>query len=222
MRYSWILGTGPFPTPIDHDKLGEPETDVAVSTAAEAIEGLEPSPDSKAPATASVGMPERERRIRRSTIVVSALAVALVLALAGTGYLFTRLRVENAQEADRRDATQAARQLVRNLMMLDSNDAQASLGRVLALSTGDFREQLTSQSSGLQQVLGQAHVSSSGDVSEAGLVKLDRDDATVLVAARALVKNSELPNGTPRQYRMSVTLQRVSGQWLAANVEFVP
>jgi Mce-associated membrane protein len=156
------------------------------------------------------------------TIVVVTLALLLVLVLAGVGYLLVQSRYSSAHADDRADAVQAARQLVMNLMTLDHTNPQASLDRVLAASSGEFREQFGSQVAAIQNVLKEAQVSSSGDVTEAGLATLDGDRATVLVAASALVKNTETPDGEPRQYRMSVTLQRDSDAWSVSNVEFVP
>jgi Mce-associated membrane protein len=117
---------------------------------------------------------------------------------------------------------QAARQLVINLTTLDHTNPKTSLDRVLEASTGEFRDQFSSQASVIQNVLRDAEVSSSGNVPEAGLARMDGDTAVVLVAASALVKNKETPRGEPRQYRLSVSLKRQSGTWLASNVEFVP
>jgi Mce-associated membrane protein len=159
---------------------------------------------------------------RPPAAVVALLVVLLVCALAGGTVLLLQKRATATAEDDRAGALQAARQMVVNLMTLDHNAPQESLDRVTQGATGQFREQFSTQASAIQTILQQAAVSSSGEVSEAGVAQLDRDSATVLVASTALVKNTQAPQGEPRQYRMLIKLQKQADNWLASDVEFVP
>ncbi|MCW2717496.1 MAG: hypothetical protein JWR81_1318 [Pseudonocardia sp.] len=213
------------PEPLDGIVLDEtdavpvpvPDEPATPSPAGEAESDPDPdNPDNTGPPDPPPGRPHPP------TWVVSLLVALLVLALAGGAVLLLQVRAAARTEDDRTGALQAARQMVVNLMTLNHTAPQQSLDRVLQGSTGQFREQFSTEASAIKTVLQQAQVSSSGDVSEAGVAELDGDTATVLVASTATVKNSQAPQGEPRQYRMLVKLQKQSDAWLVSDVEFVP
>lgn len=68
----------------------------------------------------------------------------------------------------------------------------------------------------------QGKVDSTGTADEAGVSELTHDTATVLVAVRSTVKNTQTPQGAPRMYRMSVKLAKEGDKWLVSGMQFVP
>lgn len=58
-------------------------------------------------------------------------------------------------------------------------------------------------------------------MKEAGLVRVDDDNAQVLVAVASVVKNPDAPQGDARVYRMMASLEHSGDAWLVSDVEFV-
>jgi Mce-associated membrane protein len=62
-------------------------------------------------------------------------------------------------------------------------------------------------------------VRSAGSVGDAGVERIDSSTATVLLSVNATVKNSQVPNGAVRSFRMVVALRSDGGRWLASSVD---
>ncbi|MCW2716382.1 MAG: hypothetical protein JWR81_204 [Pseudonocardia sp.] len=158
---------------------------------------------------------------RRIHLVLGGAAVLLVAALV---WLVIQTRTEAEQRDDETAALAVARQTVVNLLTIDPATAKAALQRLEDASTGEFKQQVVAEGDQFGTVVDQAEVNATGTISEAGVRTLSGDQATVLVSAVGLVKNTETPQGEPRQYRMVLGLQRdaASGNWLVAKLDFVP
>jgi Mce-associated membrane protein len=57
--------------------------------------------------------------------------------------------------------------------------------------------------------------------TEVGLVSGDRDSAVVLVGVVAPTKNTAVPQGETKTYRMRLDLRLVGDEWKVGNLEFV-
>jgi Mce-associated membrane protein len=149
---------------------------------------------------------------------------AAVLLVAALVWLVIQTRTEAEQRDDETAALAVARQTVVNLLTIDPATAKAALQRLEDASTGEFKQQVVAEGDQFGTVVDQAEVNATGTISEAGVRTLSGDRATVLVSAVGLVKNTETPQGEPRQYRMVLGLQRdaASGNWLVAKLDFVP
>ncbi|WP_024794951.1 hypothetical protein [Tomitella biformata] len=152
--------------------------------------------------------------------VLALSSLVIVLAAAAIALL---LNVRGADAADRRDAlvVETAREVVVNLTTLDFASADADIERILAGTSGAFREQFASSSSSFREVLERGEVASTGEIREAGLVRADGDSAEVLLAVTSMVKNTDIPGGEGRVYRMKASLERAGDAWLVSDVEFV-
>ncbi|GAA3534876.1 hypothetical protein [Nocardioides daeguensis] len=148
------------------------------------------------------------------------LLVALVLLL-GTGQRALAWQDERAQAADAKEAVAAATAEVEGLVDISSATSQSDMAKLLAGATAGFRTELAAQADRLQQALTDNAVRASGDVVSAGIVKLAGDRATVIVAAAGSVQNKQTTAAEPRNYRLTVDLQRVKGDWLVSGLEFV-
>jgi Mce-associated membrane protein len=149
---------------------------------------------------------------------------AAVLLVAALVWLVIQTRTEAEQRDDETAALAVARQTVVNLLTIDPATAKAALQRLEDASTGEFKQQVVAEGDQFGTVVDQAEVNATGTISEAGVRTLSGDQATVLVSAVGLVKNTETPQGEPRQYRMVLGLQRdaASGNWFVAKLDFVP
>lgn len=175
----------------------------------------------KAPAVPVAAEPRRPRTRARMLILGALLAVVVALAVVGGIAGGSAVRA-GGQDQERAAVLAAARQEVVNIMSISSGSLNSDLSRIAAGATGEFKTEITSEKSSFVSVIKQQKVTSTGSVAAAGIESMTGDKASVLVAATATVKNTQSPKGAARDYRMQVTLQKVNGHWLAAQMEFVP
>ncbi|MCR1785134.1 nuclear transport factor 2 family protein [Nocardioides carbamazepini] len=158
-----------------------------------------------------------ERLTWRSGAVVL-VAVALLLV---TGQRALAWQDERGRVASARDAVAAATAEVEGLIDISAATSADDMAALLDGATASFRSELESQADRLRQALTDNAVEASGDVVSAGVVKLDGDRATVVVAAVGTVRNKQTDAAEPRNYRLAVDLQRTKGAWLVSGLEFV-
>ncbi|MDT7611758.1 MAG: Mce-associated rane protein [Pseudonocardiales bacterium] len=149
--------------------------------------------------------------------------LGLVLALVGvtaTGLvLLDRDRAVDRLDADRASAVRVARDVVAGMVTIDGPTAASNLDRISGETTEPLRGQLTSFSKVFETILRQGQVRSAGSVGDAGVERIDSSTATVLLSVNATVKNSQVPNGAVRSFRMVVALRSDGGRWLASSVD---
>jgi Mce-associated membrane protein len=118
-------------------------------------------------------------------------------------------------------ALAAARGEAVALTTISYKTATADLNRVLAGATGSLHSQFDKQKGQLPSTLAQTKSVSRGTVLSSGLASLNGTQAQALVALDARVSGTDTgPTGVIKHYRMVVTLQQVSGRWLASDVAF--
>lgn len=162
-----------------------------------------------------------KRRRQRPHWTTVALAVALCLAVAAAGLLgFTWYRDRGLDRAHQQ-AVAAARQTTVNFVSVSASSVDRDLQRILAGSTGDFKDEFSRGQSQVRATIVENNVESRGSVLRAALVSGDRRTAVVLVAIDATVKNSKAPDGRVSHYRIQVEVAYVSGHWLVSRLQFV-
>ena len=160
------------------------------------------------------GPPGGRRLLVAFALLTVLLAVAaVVLAVLLRGYS----RTEDARDA----ALQAARQSALNLTSIDTRDFDQDIKKVIDGATGAFLADFQSRSKDLQGVLAANKVISQGQVIEAGIVRSDATNATVLVVVDSVVQNTAAPEGRPNTYRMQLDLELRDGRWLTSMLQFV-
>lgn len=162
-------------------------------------------------------------RVRRT--IFAGAVFALILAVGATIALGVRAdsRTDRLRqdESSRAAAIQRAEQGMRLLIGIDGATGKDNLDKLSKWATGEFADQLETLSETVVGVLAQGEVASQGDVAAVGLEGLRGGQAKVLLAATALVSNSELPDGELRTYRVVTTLNRVDDEWKIVEVEFL-
>lgn len=151
-----------------------------------------------------------------------AVGVVVLALLAGVIVFGVQWWGQQSSDADREAAAGAARKTASDLTTLNYNTIDADVRRVMDMTTGDFRNQFTQSADPFTNVVRQAQVQTTSDVVASGVKSFGDGKATVLVAVRSQVRNSQSPDPQVRNYRMSLDLQRQGDQWLTSNVEFVP
>ncbi|MGI8762038.1 MAG: hypothetical protein ACR2LF_12240 [Jatrophihabitantaceae bacterium] len=182
-----------------------------------------------APDQDGTGRPDRPAGDRRAgrilrrpaVLLASAVAVVAVALLVVAILQSVSLRHSDAVAGYRSAAVGAARQEVLDLTTLSAATAPADVKRLLDGATAEFRDRFAQQATAFQTALAQGEVTSTGTTTSAGLVSLDGDTATVIVAATATVKNTQSPRGAARSYRFTVTVRHVGARWLVSSLTFV-
>lgn len=161
-----------------------------------------------------IGLPSLTPGLAATTVLVLAL-----LALAG----WRGLAWQDARDrlSDEKAAAAAASAEVEGLIDISGATSDADMARLLDGATADFRSELEAQADRLQKALAANRVEASGEAVSAGVVELDGDRATVIVAATGTVRNKSTRAAEPRNYRLKVELVRSDGDWLVSGLEFV-
>lgn len=121
---------------------------------------------------------------------------------------------------DRAAALDVARQQAVNLTSLTSADFEAGLERIRALSTGAFLADLEQSVAVISDRLEGADFSQSAVLLESGVVRLEDDRASVILALDQV--NTRGETSRTDSLRLQVDLQREEGSWLMDNVVFQP
>jgi Mce-associated membrane protein len=145
------------------------------------------------------------------------LVAAVVLGATSGRQWYAARQTDEAKAA----ATAAARQLAINFVTVDYQKVDADTARVKAGATGDFLKSYTASVDELKKVLVANKTVSTVQRTEAALVSGDRDSAVALVGVVAPTKNTAVPGGETKTYRMRLDLRKVGETWKVENLEFV-
>ena len=213
--------------PVAGAAAAEPETEALSleKTAPEAAppEAVTPEAVISESVTLEDDAAEAEPAPRRRGVLLTGAFVLVVLALVATGvYLFVENRSVDADNARSERYVQTARQTVLNLTTISPDTAQEDVDRLLAGASGDFKAEFEGREGPFVEVVQQARVDSVGEIIEAGLESSGDDYGDVLVAARAMVQNSDAAEPEPRDFRLRVRVADDGGVMTASRVEFVP
>lgn len=115
----------------------------------------------------------------------------------------------------------AARQEVSELIRLGPTSSQASYDRLLAGSTGSWRDQLARQSDAFTKLAKGNNIQVQGSINAAALQFANDDRARVLIVANSVVKAPSDPSGSTVPYRIAETLELHGDTWLVSELEFV-
>lgn len=162
--------------------------------------------------------PSGSRWVKPAAIVV---LLTLVSVLVAVGWFGVQAAQGFAAERARDNAVDAARTVAVNLTTLSAETAERDTARLLDSMTPTYAAGLEGDSGKVVTKLAEGQVSTSGTVTEAGMISYDpaTETAKVLVTVRAQVRNAAAPQGVTRDYRIVLTMVD-QGDWLADDVEF--
>ena len=168
--------------------------------------------------------PLRERARRNVALYVAVLLLAC-LAVVG-GVMVWRTHQDRAQATTEQErygeVLAAATEEAEAFINISYRDAQASIDKVAAGATGKFRDQYTSASGGVLEVLKNEKSEMDGEVVYAGVVDADHDSATVIAATSGTVSNVQTGNKpVARNFRLQLELVREGDEWLTSDLQFV-
>ncbi|ALE74779.1 hypothetical protein FRP1_20840 [Pseudonocardia sp. EC080625-04] len=160
--------------------------------------------------------PAPSATVRRG--VAAAFGLMLVAAVA-TGIWWG---IGQQAESDRAAALESAQAAAVSLTSINFETAEDDVRKVVEESTGDFGGLFAQNLDSYISLVKESKVATQGEVTGAGIDRIDGSTARVVVAVKADVKNQSVPNGEPRFYRMVTELEKKDGEWLVSRVEFVP
>lgn len=168
----------------------------------------------------------RSRSIARLNIVLYVLALVVACACVVGGVVAWRThgdRSSDAAEQERYgDVLASATAEAEAFINIRFDEAQESIDEVAAGATGDFREQYSSSTDGVIEVLQQNRSVMDGKVLWAGVVDIDNDSATVIAATTGTVSNKQSGNEpVVRNFRLQLDLVLEDGRWLTRDLQFV-
>ncbi len=169
----------------------------------------------------------REPRSRaRLNIVLCVVTLLLASACVVGGVMVWRTHDDRQAEAERQevygDVLEAATTEAEAFINIRYDDAQDSIDKVAAGATGEFRDQYDSSTKGVLEVLEQNKSVMDGEVTWAGVVNVDQDNATVIAATTGTVANVSTDNKpVARHFRLQLELVLEDGAWLTRDLQFV-
>jgi len=193
-------------------------------SAADPVETTEPIETTGTPGeTAGEAGPARPSGVRRAWPV---LLLALAILIAATG-LFSWWRAAHDDDlalARTRDAVlTAATAHITTLNSLDYRHVDTGLAQWRAVTTGTLHDQVAQVSSDEQKLLADQKKISTGKVTDAAVLSLDKDTATVVASVQVTVKDDLHPDNpaTVKRNRFSANLVLVHGRWLVESLQQV-
>jgi Mce-associated membrane protein len=166
----------------------------------------------------------RRERKRPGSWAVGAVTLlsATAVALAATAAILLVLRHGlRGDQAERESALAAARQQALNLVSLDNSTIDRDYDRMLAGTTDKLRADLEQNRAAAKAALAKSRGTSTGTVTDAGLVELSGDRASAIVIVDAVQTNTVSRSSLSHRFRFQLDLSRQDGQWLVGNLESV-
>lgn len=145
------------------------------------------------------------------TALVALLALVLVVAVVVAALSWRTVAEHSAEEDDRADATRVAEQFAVRANNFAPDDVAGYQKSVTSLLTTKFAADYSDVMDEYGAEITRTKMTSTGQVTIAGVQSIDPDSATVLVVADATVRSSY---GTRvRHFRWQVALVKVGGTW---------
>jgi Mce-associated membrane protein len=216
----------------DADVDADADADADADVDADSRESDEADEEPDAPAVPKHGRttPRRRRTAPRresarvgSTRITVALLAVLCVALAAAAVFGSRWYGDRELDRAHQQALAAAKQTTVDFVSVSAVSVDSDLQRILAGSTGDFKEEFSRGQAQVRTAIVENNVESRGTVLRAALMSGDRRHAVVLVAMDATVRNTNAPDGRASHYRIQVEVNRDpdSGRWLVSRLQFV-
>lgn len=147
----------------------------------------------------------------------AALVLAAVLAVAGyEGWVLFQQRQDRIASAQ---ALEAAQKYALALTNIDPNSIDENFADVLDGATGEFKDMYTASSAQLRQALIDNKAAAQGTVIEAAVKSAAENKVEVVLFVDQSVRNAVAPEPQLDRSRVTMTMEKVDGRWLAAKVD---
>lgn len=124
-----------------------------------------------------------------------------------------------AREEDRRSALEAGEVVALRVTTFDGATIDQWVADTQTLATGDYADQVADLfDTEIRQGLADAQVQSVGEITASFVQSVDEEEAVVFAVVRQTFTSAAQPRPVSDELRMEIRLQRVDGEWLAADV----
>ncbi|MFI9406145.1 hypothetical protein [Nocardia sp. NPDC052316] len=212
-------------TPAADTETAAADTDTAVIDADTAADADAPAGSQlvdldKAPA--DVQNDEKPKKPpRRLTTLAAAAALVLALLIAAALSTVVQAHSLDTRDARRAEYVQTARQAILNLTTIRADSAKEDIDRILAVASGQFKNEFDGRVDPFMNIVQQAKVVSNGEIVEAAIESDEEDSAKILVAAKQTLTNAGQEGPQTRFYRFRVTVSDGDSGLTVSKVEFV-
>jgi Mce-associated membrane protein len=171
------------------------------------------------PAVAEDEVDDEATRSRPSLPLVPVLSVLLVLLLGAAAFLwFTRPEPSAVTTADYTGALQAARSNVVDFTSFDHLTLDDDIRQVERVAVGDLRDEAVDQLDSRRQEITDAEAVVSTEVIEAGVIRVDAEEATVLLVIQTTRQTNASEQAEVVKYRIEVEMQRSDDRWVLTRI----
>lgn len=164
----------------------------------------------------------RTRRLRGAVtgrgLLISALAVLAVVSTVAAAILGWQVKTQHDIETAGRGAQDAAEQFAVILTSIDSKSLDGDFAAVMDGATGAFKDMYGQASTQLKQLLVDNNATGTGTVIDSAVKSATTERAEILLFVDQTVTNSASPEPRIDRSRVLMTMERVDGRWLAAQV----
>jgi len=156
---------------------------------------------------------------RRPALSVSVLALMSVAAVITAAVLGWQLREKRAVENAGQQALAAAQEYALVLTSVDAGALDQKFASAIDGATGEFKDMYRESSAQLKQVLIDSKADADGTVVAAAVRSATTDTVEVMLFVDQAVTNALNPEPRVDRNRIIMTMAKVDGRWLAANVD---
>ncbi|WP_155929331.1 Mce protein [Mycolicibacterium sp. CBMA 234] len=160
----------------------------------------------------------RPTSLARRTVVF-AIAIVVISLAAATGTLGWQFVRQHARDAAASQALAAARSFAVTLTSTDQNAIDKNFADVLGGATGDFKDIYGKTAAQMRKMLIDNKVNTTGTVGDAAVKSVHGNDVDVLLSMKQEVTSSAVPQPRTEFVSVSLTMRKVGGKWLAAEVQ---
>jgi Mce-associated membrane protein len=162
--------------------------------------------------------PSRHRRWVRDTLTVLAILISLA-ALGSAGYFGWRYKQHNDIDSASRAALSSAEHFAVTLTSIDTDAVDQNFSQVVDGSTGEFKDIYSQSASQLRQLLIDNKAMSKGTVIDSAVKSASKNKVDVVLFIDQWITNAASPRPRLDRSRVTMTMERIDGRWLASKVE---
>ncbi|WP_242657070.1 Mce protein [Mycobacterium talmoniae] len=166
-----------------------------------------------------VGSDSRDDGGRRTSLRRWLAAAVLVLVLAGAGYEGWLLYQQHQKDVAAAQALEAAQKFTLALTTIDPNAIDKNFAEVIDGATGEFKDMYTQSTEQLRQLLIENKAVAHGTVIEAAVKSATKNKVVVVLFIDQSVSNAAVPQPQLDRSRITMTMEKVDGRWLASKLE---
>ncbi|MGL4307159.1 MAG: hypothetical protein ACRCSF_13520 [Mycobacteriaceae bacterium] len=154
-------------------------------------------------------------------IIGLAIPVFLICGLLVSAVWLYLIKQDNqALEAKRQNYIDLARQTAMNITSISADTVQQDMDRLIALSSGELKDDLTGRQQNFVTLVQTAQISFDGEILEAALESIEGNDGKVLVVAQSRIKDPTSTEQPNRAARVRITIHDDNGVLTASKVEW--